>query len=143
MNISSKIKGKIALFLLCAVLCWVIACALISVVAAIQRPSTTHFLTTFGLGAGVYVWFDILLSEAKFQGWKEGYREASDKWQKWAEIKNEDGAIIRLLALLVRAPTDDDGRPEIECSRETLVNMAMAARKELDALRAKTKDEEE
>lgn len=61
-----------------------------------------------------------------------------------AEVKDEDqGAIIRLLSLLVRAPTDDDGRPEIECSRETLVNMAMAARKELDALRAKTKDEEE
>lgn len=60
-----------------------------------------------------------------------------------AEVKNEDGAIIRLLALLVRAPTDDDGRPEIECSREMLVDMAMAARKELDALRAKTKDEEE
>jgi len=61
-----------------------------------------------------------------------------------AEVKGEDnGAIIRLLALLVRAPTDDDGRPEIECSRETLVNMAMAARKELDALRAKDEDEEE
>ena len=60
-----------------------------------------------------------------------------------AEVTGEDrGAIIRLLSLLVRAPTDDDGRPEIECSRETLVNMAMAARKELDALRAKTKDEE-
>lgn len=89
MNISSKSKNKIALFLLCAVVCCVIAFALISVVAAIQRPSTTHFLTTFGLGAGVYVWFDILLSEAKFQGWKEGYRESSDKWQKWKEEDNE------------------------------------------------------
>lgn len=60
-----------------------------------------------------------------------------------AEVKDEDkGAIIRLLALLVRAPTDDDGRPEIECSRETLVAMAMAARRELDAMRAKIKDEE-
>lgn len=60
-----------------------------------------------------------------------------------AEVKDEDrGAIIRLLAMLVRAPTDDDGRPEIECSRETLVAMAMAARRELDAMRDKIKYEE-
>lgn len=59
-----------------------------------------------------------------------------------AGTKNEDGAIIRLLALLVRAPTDDGGRPEIECSRETLVDMAMAARRELDALRAKIEEVE-
>lgn len=70
-----------------------------------------------------------------------GYERNADC--RAAEVEEEeDGAIVRLLALLVRAPTDDDGRPEIECSRETLVNMAMAARRELDALRAKTKDEE-
>jgi hypothetical protein len=89
MKISDKVKDNIGLFLLCVILCVAIAGALLSLVGFIQRPAFLSFLSLFSWIAGVYVWFDLVIKEVKLQGWKEGYREASDKWIKYKEEDNE------------------------------------------------------
>lgn len=89
MKISDKVKSKVGLVLLVAVQYCVVGNFLAALVLFIQHPSLWTFLTTFLWFVSSVIWSDIVIKEVRHRGWKEGYREASDKWKKWREEDNE------------------------------------------------------